>query len=74
MNVISTLLFFTNASFSNIGFSIILFTHQRVTTKIYTQVTSSYRIQNIVTTASSRKATKRNSCLFPSCVTQKSAL
>ncbi|PSW57827.1 hypothetical protein C0W50_06990 [Photobacterium leiognathi subsp. mandapamensis] len=37
-------------------------------------MTSSYRIQNIVTTASSRKATKRNSCLFPSCVTQKSGL
>ncbi|PSW53446.1 hypothetical protein CTM83_10630 [Photobacterium leiognathi subsp. mandapamensis] len=37
-------------------------------------MTSNYRIQNIVTISSSRKATKCNSCLFPSCVTQKSGL
>ncbi len=38
--------------------------------QVYTQVTSRCLIQSEVTELNSRKATKRNSELFPSCLTQ----
>ncbi len=38
--------------------------------QVYTQVTSICLIQSEVTELNSRKATKRNSELFPSCLTQ----
>ncbi|AUI85567.1 hypothetical protein BS333_03835 [Vibrio azureus] len=38
--------------------------------KTYTQVTSRCLIQSEVTESNSRKTTKRNSRLFPSCLTQ----